>query len=35
MPAGRGILALSVSKKLLDAATLTVGEHADVEIERL
>jgi hypothetical protein len=35
MPAGGGVLALSVSKKLLDAASLKVGESAEVEIERL
>lgn len=35
MPAGGGILAVSVSKKLLDAAKLSVGDRADVEIERL
>ena len=34
MPAGGGVLALSVSKKLLDAAELTVGDEATVEIER-
>ena len=35
MPAGGGLLALSVSKKLLDAAGLKVGDTAAVEIERL
>ena len=35
MPAGGGVLALSVNKKLLDAAKLSVGDRADVEIERL
>ena len=35
MPAGGGVLALSVSKKLLDAAGLGVGQAASVEIERL
>ena len=35
MPAGGGVLALSVSKKLLDAAGLEVGDAADVEIERV
>jgi hypothetical protein len=35
MPAGRGVLALSVSRKLLDAAGVTVGEEAEIEIERL
>jgi Domain of unknown function (DUF1905) len=34
MPAGGGVLALSVSKKLLDAAELAVGDEATVEIER-
>ncbi len=34
MPAGGGVLAMSVSRKLLDAAGLQVGEEADVEIER-
>jgi hypothetical protein len=34
MPAGGGILAMSVSRKLLDAAGLRVGDEADVEIER-
>lgn len=35
MPAGGGVLALSVSKKMLDAAGLGVGATASVEIERL
>ena len=35
MPAGAGILALSVSRKLLDAAGLRVGDHAEIEIERV
>ena len=35
MPAGRGVLALSVSKKLLDSARLKVGESADLEVERI
>ena len=34
MPAGGGVLALSVTRKLLAAAGLTVGQEADVEIER-
>ncbi|MDQ6918370.1 MAG: DUF1905 domain-containing protein [Candidatus Dormibacteraeota bacterium] len=34
MPAGRGVLALSVSRALLKAAGLSVGEEADVEVER-
>ena len=33
MPAGGGALALSVSKKMLDAAGLKVGDAADVQIE--
>jgi hypothetical protein len=35
MPAGGGVLALSVSKKLLGSTGLQVGEPADVEIERI
>lgn len=35
MPAGGGVLALSVSKKLLDAAGLKVGTSADVDLERV
>ena len=35
MPAGGGVLALSVSKKLLDTAGLRVGDAAAVEIERI
>lgn len=35
MPAGGGILALSVSRKLLDAARLSVGDDAEIEIERV
>ena len=35
MPAGAGVLALSVSKKLLDSASLKVGQSADVEVERI
>ena len=35
MPAGRGVLALSVNRKLLDSAKLEVGDLATVEIERL
>ena len=34
MPAGGGVLALSVSKKLLAAAGIEVGNEATVEIER-
>ncbi|HKW72288.1 MAG TPA: DUF1905 domain-containing protein [Candidatus Dormibacteraeota bacterium] len=33
MPAGGGVLALSVSKKMLDAAGLKVGDAAEVQIE--
>ena len=32
MPAGGGVLALSVSKALLSAAHLEVGDRADIEI---
>ena len=35
MPAGRGRLALSVSRKMLAAAGLAVGDEADFEIERI
>jgi len=35
MPAGGGVLALSVSKKLLDSAGLRVGATAEIEVERL
>jgi hypothetical protein len=34
MPAGGGVLALSVSRKLLDAAGVSVGDEAEIEIER-
>ena len=34
MPAGGGVLALSLSRKLLDAAGLKVGDEAEIEIER-
>jgi hypothetical protein len=34
MPAGGGVLALSVSRKLLEAAGLKVGDETDVEVER-
>ena len=34
MPAGGGVLALSLSKKLLDSVGLKVGQKADVELER-
>lgn len=33
MPAGGGVLALSLSKKLLEEAGLKVGQKADVELE--
>ena len=35
MPAGGGRLALSVSRKMLDAAGLDVGDEGDFEIARL
>lgn len=35
MPAGGGVLALSVNRKLLDNAKLEVGDSATIEIERL
>lgn len=35
MPAGGGVLALSVNKKLLESAGLAVGDSATVEIERV
>ena len=34
MPAGAGVLAFSVSKKLLDQAGLQVGDTADLEVAR-
>ena len=34
MPAGGGVLALSLSRKLLDAAGLNVGDEVDVELQR-
>jgi hypothetical protein len=34
MPAGGGRLAMSVSRKMLDAAGLQVGDEADFEVER-
>ena len=34
MPAGRGVLALSVNKKLMEAAGIKVGDQAEVSIER-
>ena len=35
MPAGGGILALSVSKAMMAVAGLSVGDSADVEVERV
>ena len=35
MPAGGGVLTLSVSRRLLADAQLRVGDEADIEIERL
>jgi hypothetical protein len=35
MPAGGGVLALSVNRKLLESAKLDVGDSATIEIERL
>lgn len=35
MPAGGGVLAMSVNRKLLDATGLSVGDEAEVELERL
>jgi hypothetical protein len=35
MPAGGGVLALSVNRKLLNSAQLEVGDSATIEIERL
>lgn len=35
MPAGSGVLALSVNRKLLLSAKLEVGDSATIEIERL
>ena len=35
MPAGGGVLALSLSKKLRDGAGLKVGQKADVDVERI
>ena len=35
MPAGGGVLALSLSRKLLDDAGLRMGARADVDLERL
>jgi hypothetical protein len=35
MPAGGGVLALSVSQKLLSAAGVKVGDKIDVEVQRI
>lgn len=35
MPAGGGVLALSVSKQLLGAAHLKVGDTAEISVERI
>ncbi len=35
MPAGGGVLALSVSRKFLDVAGLTIGDEAEIAIERV
>jgi len=35
MPAGGGVLALSLSRKLLGAAGLKVGDEANVELQRI
>ena len=35
MPAGGGRLALSVSRKMLDAAGMSVGDEGDFEIEKI
>jgi hypothetical protein len=35
MPAGGGVLALSLSRKLLDAARVKVGDEIDVELARI
>jgi len=35
MPAGGGVLALSLSRKLLDAGGLKVGDKIDVELQRI
>ena len=34
MPAGGGVLALSVSRKLLESAGLSIGDDVEIEIER-
>lgn len=35
MPAGGGVLALSLSQKLLSAAGLKIGDEIDVDIQRI
>jgi len=35
MPAGGGVLALSLSRKLLSASGLKVGDEIDVELQRI
>lgn len=35
MPAGGGVLALSLSRKLLNTAGLNVGDKIDVELQRI
>jgi len=35
MPAGGGVLALSLSRKLLDSAGVKVSDEIDVELERI
>ena len=35
MPAGGGVLALSVSQRLLSAAGVRVGDESDVELQRI
>lgn len=35
MPAGGGVLALSLSRKLLDSGGLKVGDEIDVELQRI
>lgn len=35
MPAGGAVLALSLSRKLLDSARVKVGDEIDVELERI
>lgn len=35
MPAGGGVLALSLSRKLLSTASVNVGDEIDVELQRI